>query len=678
MKRLPLFVLATALVLLVIPTTALATTPTFDQAIDQLFAQGYPQTVDGSIAALGSSPIGMRWAGSSSDNAAACYIAQQLRAMGLRNVHFEPIPVDVFEFKGAGVDVGGKHMVASSFLGVRPTPCRGLTGQVVYVHNGAAADYEGLDVRGKLVLCDTYIDVWYLNLQQAEATAHGAKGVIFTYGPDSGSWYAVAPDALGCFDLESDLRYVPVVYVARQDGDWLKEQLVAGPVTATMKLNERVRMAKQGGVGYDVFGDLPGRVDDGTFVLYAGHHDGFFHTATDDTIGVTMGITTAKAMKLSHYRPKHTVRFMFTTGEEFGYANSWWDWCIGSWWVITHTHRDWAGKIRAFLNNDYFQAHGSTLWMLTSADMRPELDARAAAAGLPYSYELRKTSTAKDSWTFTAAGVPSVTFQASNGPDTYGVYHTQYMTQEMLEWPYIAQVMKLEFGIQQDFNDGGLLPYSLKERADEVAATVSASDLLDVGADPAAVDRLQKAIDSFGAAAAAYEVSKGSIPVCRQPGANWILLRIQKLLNGNFTALTAWDTTCYPHEQVLADLQYLESAIKALEAATPGSSVPSALDDLSNVAVTFNGLNFSYDVYTFDLTRRLPCYYRADWGAQGQPIHYLDVIPQYRAIEGGSWNAQTVAELKAMRDLDVSDLNYRLKRMSCALERSAALASWLD
>ena len=211
-----------------------------------------------------------------------------------------------------------------------------------------------------------------------------------------------------------------------------------------------------------------------------------------------------------------------------------------------------------------------------------------------------------------------------------------------------------------------------------MAAKVSAADLLDVGADPAEVDRLQKAIASFGAAAAAYEAVKGSIPVCGQPRANRILLHIQKLLNGNFTALTAWDTTCYPHEQVFADLQYLESAIKALEAATPGSPVSTALDDLSNVAVTFNGLNFSYDVYTFDLTRRLPSYYRADWGAQGQPIHYLDVIPQYRAIEGGTWDEQTVSELKAMRDLDVSDLNCRLKRMSCALEKAAALAGWLD
>ena len=30
----------------------------------------------------------------------------------------------------------------------------------------------------------------------------------------------------------------------------------------------------------------------------------------------------AKAMVLSGYRPQHTVRFMFATGEEFGYTNA--------------------------------------------------------------------------------------------------------------------------------------------------------------------------------------------------------------------------------------------------------------------------------------------------------------------------------------------------------------------
>ena len=54
-------------------------------------------------------------------------------------------------------------------------------------------------------------------------------------------------------------------------------------------------------------------------------------------------------------------------------------------------------------------------------------------------------------------------------------------------------------------------------------------------------------------------------------------------------------------------------------------------------------------MYAHLLTRLDPDYYRVAWGAQGHPVWpVLDVIPQYNAIEAGTWDAQTVAELTAM------------------------------
>ena len=41
--------------------------------------------------------------------------------MGLKNVHLEAVPVDVFDFKSASVRVGGQTMVASTFAGIPPT-----------------------------------------------------------------------------------------------------------------------------------------------------------------------------------------------------------------------------------------------------------------------------------------------------------------------------------------------------------------------------------------------------------------------------------------------------------------------------------------------------------------------------------------------------------------------------
>ena len=111
------------------------------------------------MAGLGTNEeLGFRLAGTSADTQAATYLADQLRAIGLRNVHLEPVPVDVFEFKSASLAVAGRKIVASTFAGVGPTPPEGLSGQIVYLHDGTAAAYAGLDVNGKIVLVDHALD----------------------------------------------------------------------------------------------------------------------------------------------------------------------------------------------------------------------------------------------------------------------------------------------------------------------------------------------------------------------------------------------------------------------------------------------------------------------------------------------------------------------------------------
>ena len=97
---------------------------------------------------------------------------------------------------------------------------------------GTAAEFDAAgDVTGKLVLVDGEFDDWWLNFVGAEATHRGAAGVVMTYGENTYPWYSY-PEALGSNDGEYDDDWVPMVYVAWQDGDWIKEQLAAaGRVT---------------------------------------------------------------------------------------------------------------------------------------------------------------------------------------------------------------------------------------------------------------------------------------------------------------------------------------------------------------------------------------------------------------------------------------------------------------
>ena len=677
MKRLASFVpLLGLLVLLLLPAVAQATPVTaFNKSLDRVFAHDYPQAVDRHLSAMpGTNPsLGFSLAGTSADTARALYLAQQMRDIGLRNVHLEAVPVDVFSFESATVQVAGRTFVASTFAGVTPTTAAGLTASIVYVHDGMAADYDalakaGVSVTGKLVLVDADLNAYWANYASAEATSRGAIGVIMTYGPDSSPYYSFAPDALGTFDGCWQLSYDPLVYIAKQDGDWLKTQLSSdgtGPV-ATMKLVEKVRMASKGGTGYNVFGDLPGTVKDGTFDLLAAHHDAYFHSGTDDTSCVANDLAIAKAMVASGYKPRHTVRFMFDTGEEFGYTNAYYDWCIGAWYSITHTHPGWAGKVRLFLNSDYF-ANKAPLAFSTSADLAPLADhvIRTSTGLLPFGSTMSTAQgTWTDGWTFQAAGEPTIAFGASAANADDGTYHTQYMLPSQVDWPYVAQIAKVMFRLT-DATQRGLLPYNVKSRATQLASRVVPGDLTSAGAAAATVSRLQTDIGKFRTAAAAYEARKAAIPIVRYAADNRSLLRIEKTINRSFTALNVWDQTIYPHQQVLSDIEYLNTAIGDLQETVPDTS--DAQTALSNVALTAVGLVLDHSKYVIELKHHDPSYSRVTWGGQGHLVHYLDLMPQYNAITAGTWDSTTIAQLTAMRNLDVSDLNTRLKAMDAAL-----------
>ena len=205
----------------------------YDQAVDQLFATGYPQALERYLTTFGTSPVGMRFAGSSADDAAARYIAEQLEACGFVNVRLEPVPIDVLESHGArGTSCGRDHG------GVDPRRCPAHAGRRHHgtcrlVRAGTAADFAAADdVTGKIDLIDAVLSSWWMDLPWREATFHGAVGIIYT-SARGGDAYFADPAVLGSFDAEYNFANVPVVFLSGIDGMWLEDQVMAnGTVTA--------------------------------------------------------------------------------------------------------------------------------------------------------------------------------------------------------------------------------------------------------------------------------------------------------------------------------------------------------------------------------------------------------------------------------------------------------------
>ena len=689
---LALAVLAAALIL---PAMALATTtptptpPTFGNSIDTLIAHHYPQTIENHLDSLGDTTLGFRLAGSPADNAAAGYVETKFKGAGLVNVRQEAVPVDVWDMQGAWVQVNGRTMAASQFDGV-PGTKGPLTAPVVYVHDGTAADYDGVDVTGKLVLVDLALDQYWMNLIGAEAVQHGAIGVIATYGPDSGAWYAV-PQSLGANDGEYDMSFAPIAYISRADGEWLRALAKTGPVTATMNSAVDITMhdfatPADGGQGYDVVGEIPGTDPNAKAILFAAHHDAHFRAGMDDTGALTNMIMMAKAMKQSGYQPKRTIIFMATTGEEFGYTNAWYDWSIGAWWAATHRHATgtadpWTGadgRIAAFINLELMARKGGPLEVSSSTALAPWVKAAAKASpGLLTwgSHVTTPISTWEDGWTFTAAGVPSLVMEAG-GKNYDTIYHTTFETKALVNYAYLGRIARFAYKLDRQA-DAGLLPYDLKAQATDLAKWVDGDELKAAGADGMTADAAVSAVRDYAAAAGAYQARRAHIPVAHRATVNDGLLAVEKTWNMNLTGLDIWDYQAYPFQQTLWDTETLNQAIELLKTAPMTEAVKNkALETLNGVALTWYGTTFSHAVYAKDLTRRVPDYELITWAGEVDMPWHVDITPQVDLVNAGDY-ATAVTQLTAVRDAElagateagqpVAGLNQRLASMTSTL-----------
>jgi Iap family predicted aminopeptidase len=655
---------------LLAPACSRADHPSFDQAVDRLFAQGYPQALEAYFCSLGTNPaLGFRWAGTSAELAVGDRVAAEMRAMGLSNVRLEPVPVDVFEFEEASLTAAGRRMTASTIAGVPPTPPDGVTAPIVYIKGGTAADFDAAgDISGKLILVDMKMSSWWFCLPAFEAAHRKAAGVVCTFTPDDPKYYSVDVQALGSFDGQYDLDAPPWIYVSRRDGDWLKSQLGAGPVTATMVLKEKVTLARDGGVAYNVVGELPGSRDDGQMVLMAAHQDAHFRAGADDTAALVNMLTIAKAMRASGYRPKTTVVFLATAGEEFGYTNSYYEWIIGAWWAATRAHADWAGRVRALINLESMAVKGAPLGLRSNPELGPWLEQLVSRFPdlLPHGAELlAPVNSWNDQWTFTAAGIPSVKFDATT-PEYETRYHSDFETQDIVDWPYLAKIAKFAFRAAGEMDDG-LLPYSFKARADDLAVALKNDDFEAAGSDPEVASRLSRAASAFATAAVAFDVRAGSFPADKLDVVNNGLLAIEKTINSSFTALSPADDdiTVYPYQSVLRDLRKVDAALAALKADKPDPAA--ALKSLGETYLTRLGLAFSYTAFLKHVSRIDPGFDRIHWGAQGHLPRPLDVMPQYRKIQSGNY-AGVVAELEAKQQILLGELNERLEKMAAVLE----------
>jgi len=277
--------------------------------------------------------IGPRPAGSAQAQAAAEYVAAEMRKLGL-DVRLEPAMVshwirgeekaELVEFPGQAPQTT-QRMVLTTLSGSSVTPADGLTAEVVVVHNFDELTALGDQVAGKIVLFNVPYDerkalAGFAFEAYGEAVAYRGRGA--KAAADLGA-VASLIRSVGGADYRlphtgwSQPAPIPAAALAAEDADLVEHLAAEGRVRMHLTLTPQ-RLADA--TGYNVVADLKGSEHPEQIVVVSGHLDSWDlgRGAIDDGAGVVISMATAELLQRLHFRPVRTLRVIAWMDEENG------------------------------------------------------------------------------------------------------------------------------------------------------------------------------------------------------------------------------------------------------------------------------------------------------------------------------------------------------------------------
>ena len=356
-----------------------------------------------------STPRGFRIAGTEAERKAAEWIYDEMKSIGLHDVEIKDIPVDSWDFRDASVSILSPEityhtMRGGSFACLPGTSKDGIVGEVIYVGDGTKTNYDGIDVREKIVLIDTdaYFSYWYNSLFM-QAEVRGAKAIIATVTDRGPGTYN--DDLISIQDIMGSVK-IPAVILNKRDGEKCRQLLKEGTLL-TVNIKAEINIT-YGTKAHYVVGKIPGRNSEKNIIL-GGHYDAYWDGFLDNATSLGSQLTIAKAMIDSGYKPECNFIFVMNGAEEFGRADTCFDFAVGAYNMLKQ-NPDWVEntvlfnnfELSALAQTDKFTIGGTCCY---GKQLKKIMDEMKLADG----NEFFITSTVgADDGVFTKAGIPSI------------------------------------------------------------------------------------------------------------------------------------------------------------------------------------------------------------------------------------------------------------------------------
>jgi len=307
---------------------------------------GYSLTRGGALAFLETltDNIGGRITGSPEDQAAAELILKTLKDAGIDSAHLEEYDLTSTWRHGPAtgevISPVKRALIIGSYGWVPGTPGPIEVPVTDFGPIGSDRGPIPARVRGAAVIVDlrsggsssAYVGARAI-IARRLAQAGASAMFIVSDKPDR----MVYTSAFGFYPRAP----LPVISVASEDAAFLRRLLAHGDVKARLDVqNSFPGPGKERNVVADIQGSDPSEM-----VLLCAHFDSWdpAQGANDNGAGVAAVLEAARIFKLLHIQPKHTIRFVFFSGEE--------ELSNGS-RAYVEQHKDELDKIRAVFNID--------------------------------------------------------------------------------------------------------------------------------------------------------------------------------------------------------------------------------------------------------------------------------------------------------------------------------------
>ena len=619
--------------------------------------------------------LGYRPAGSRAEFETGEMLKAYMEDLGLTNVRKDEIKVDGWEFEKAVLaytDAAGERQEVQ--LGAYQTDfvTEGEeTFQVVYVGKGGEKDYADKDVTGKIVLAEiNQRDEWWINFPVYQAHEKGAKALIAV---QIGGYGQVDEKALNAQDIAGPPE-AAAFSMSFEDSEKLKACLdEKGEITVTLDASSRVMRDVS---TYNILGEIPGRRSD-RMILLSAHYDSYFSGFQDDNTAVAMMLGIARAFIKMGYQPENTWVFCAMAAEEWGIADSKYDWSTGAYAEVFNVHPEWAGKVIGDFNfelpalsngnldgirctyeyKDFFEDTLKTLPALSPA--YPE--------GVLVSAPVETWS---DDFSIAISGIPSMVNEFSAGSFMTTHYHSQYDSDAYYNEAAYRFHHELYGLLLMHLDRQSVAPLNFAEVFERASASLDVLLCQKSGSRVTALLNLLGQTEEMAEEVydRIYDINEAGVDSeqCRE--AEEILLKVFKMAQDKYVRLTWEDAVVFPQEAAQNNLRYLKKAIRALKRKTPDAEAAfEALYEIDNNAYAFQFSRQVYERFTdYVLDQNSD---RLQWG-RGRIVHHenlYDLVAQLmdKYHQGAMNFASEIAELEKVaerqKDYLKDDIEYMLQ-----------------